>query len=125
MAKEISDKEIMAQLLEALNMKAYPFSIKLEKVHRSTIYNILQGVHGISYELVEKIIDKFPNVNPDFLKKGKHPVLINDRLQPTAHPDDQHVFDVLSIPQRLMNLEESQKRIEDKLNQLITLATNK
>lgn len=128
MEKQLDDKEIMAQLLDAIGIKAYPFANKMDNVSKSTIYNILKGVHGISLDLIEKITETYPNVNVEFLKKGIKPIFIDERLNPTVHPivhpTDNQLNDVLSIPYRITLIEQSQKRIEDKLDQLINKLNN-
>lgn len=124
MEKKIADKEIMAQLLEALEIKAYPFSKKLEDVKQNTIYNVLQSVHGISQDLRHKILKSYPNVNPAFIAKGIYPIFKDPSLKTETHTSDQQLSDILSVPERLANIEYIQKRIEEKLDHILYRLTN-
>jgi predicted transcriptional regulator len=119
MEKLLEDKEILAQILDALQLKANAFSSRMKDISRHTIYKILTGDIGITYTTIKKITNAYPDVNPEFLEKGKGPVLISQK--PKA---DEQLEDILSIPARLQRIEEAQKRIEAKLDQLLNQTTN-
>lgn len=79
--KVIPDSEIMKQLLEALRYSALAFANELSYKSHSTIHHILNGRNKISEDLITRIINKFPEVHYWFLKKGQHPIILNEKLK--------------------------------------------
>lgn len=77
MKDKITDSEIMEMLLEELRYKASPFSKELGYNSSSSIYFILKGRNRITDDMIRRIIERFPEVNELFLKRGEHPVLLN------------------------------------------------
>ena len=71
----------MEKLLGELRYSALAFSKELEYKSHSTIDHILKSQNKISENLRDRIIKKFPEVNYWFLKKGKMPILLNDKLK--------------------------------------------
>lgn len=76
---QTSDAEIIKQLLKALRFSANNFSKELGYSSPSTIYHILQGRNQISEDLVDNIVKHFPQVSYWFLKKGKLPIILDDK----------------------------------------------
>ena len=76
---EISDAEIMKTLLKELRYCANKFSKELGYSSHSTIYHILNGRNQISEDLVDNIVKHFPQVSYWFLKKGKLPIILEDK----------------------------------------------
>lgn len=78
--KKLEDSEIMKQVMEALRFSGLKFGQTLGYNSSGTIHHILSGKNRISDDLVNNIIKKFPEVNYWFLKAGKLPVLLDDKL---------------------------------------------
>jgi hypothetical protein len=78
-AKTISDAEIMKELLSVLRYSGLAFAKELEFKSHSSIHHILTGQNSISDSLVDKIVKKFPHVNYWYLKKGKLPIILEDK----------------------------------------------
>lgn len=76
---QTSDAEIIKLLLKALRFSANNFSKELGYRSPSTIYHILQGRNQISEDLVDNIVKHFPQVSYWFLKKGKLPIILDDK----------------------------------------------
>jgi hypothetical protein len=79
--KNFSDAEIMRMLLKELRYSGMAFGKELGYKSASTIHHILNGTNHISDEMVDKIIKVFPQVGFWFLKKGRLPVLLPEKLQ--------------------------------------------
>lgn len=119
MEKLLEDKEILAQVLSALQLRANAFSSRLKDLSRHTIYKILTGNASMTMGTIKKITNAYSEVNPEFLEYGIEPVLLSKK--PKA---DEQLEDILSVPARLHRIEENQKRIEAKLDQLLNQTTN-
>lgn len=71
MENKIKDKEIIQNVMDALGVKAPEFAKKIGLATTTTIYNVKNEVHGISNDLINRIIDKYPEVNYLYLKRGQ------------------------------------------------------
>lgn len=78
--KRISDKEIIQQILTELRYSGLKFSQKLGYKSAGTIHHILANRNSISDDLIDNIIKNFPEVNYWFLKKGRLPVILEEKL---------------------------------------------
>lgn len=78
--KRITDAEIMQQLLKELRFSGLKFAQTLGYSSAGTIHHILTGKNKISDDMVNTIIKHFPEVNYWFLKSGKLPILLDDKL---------------------------------------------
>jgi len=78
--KRIPDDEIMQQILKELRYSGLKFSEKLGYKSAGTIHHILAKRNFISDDLIDNIIKNFPEVNYWFLKKGRLPVILEDKL---------------------------------------------
>lgn len=76
---QMPDAEIMKSLLKELRYSANQFSKELGYSSHSTIYHILNGRNQISEDLVDNIVKHFPQVSYWFLKKGKLPIILEDK----------------------------------------------
>jgi hypothetical protein len=79
--KVVKDFEIMEQLLEKLRYSALAFANELGYKSASTIHHILKERNKISDDLIDRITKKFPEVNYWFLKKGRLPVILDEKLK--------------------------------------------
>ena len=77
---QLSDAEIMKTLLKELRYSANQFSKDLGYSSHSTIYHIQNGRNQISDDLVDNIIKHFPQVSYWFLKRGKLPVVLDEKM---------------------------------------------
>lgn len=79
---DISDSEIMKQVLSTFRYSGLAFAKKLGYSSAGTIHHILSGKNKISDDLVNNIIKHFPEVNYWFLKKGQLPILNDKKDEP-------------------------------------------
>jgi transcriptional regulator with XRE-family HTH domain len=76
-------EERLLQLLKSEGINPTKFAERIG-VQRSSISHILSGRNKPSYDFIVKILEKFPNLNPDWLLRGKGLMYKNDiPLQPS------------------------------------------
>jgi len=78
--KRIPDDEIIKQLLAELRYSGLKFSEKLGYKSAATIHHILAKRNSISDDLINNVIKNFPEVNYWFLKTGKLPIILDEKL---------------------------------------------
>jgi transcriptional regulator with XRE-family HTH domain len=84
-------EERLLQLLQSEGINPTKFAERIG-VQRSSISHILSGRNKPSYDFIVKILEKFPNLNPDWLLRGKGLMYKNDvPIQPS-------LFDSISKP---------------------------
>lgn len=131
MEKQLEDKEIMRQFLEAVKKKPADLAKDLNYKSHNTIYKILQGVGSISTEMVHRITAKYENASPLFLTKGKgEPLVEGKRITNVRNiwplPENDNPFaPYMEIPARLDEIQEAQAMINTKLDKLLSLLENK
>lgn len=82
-------------IISAKNLTASRFADHIG-VPRSTISHILSGRNNPSLELIQKILDHFPEVRTEWLVRGKGPMttgiqsLFPDEAENSGEPDDTH-----------------------------------
>lgn len=60
-------------LLETLNLTASQFADEIN-VQRSGVSHIMSGRNKASLEFIKKILDRYPEISPDWLISGKGPM---------------------------------------------------
>jgi hypothetical protein len=128
MAK-IEDSKKMHMLLEALGETANSISKKLGYKSHQTIYHILNGTNGMSNEMKDNIVTKFPNVNKRFLTHDETPIILDSRATAeqvkTLGIIDKESDEYLqyqrtrAIPDQLDRIEENQLEIKEMLEKLL------
>lgn len=121
MSDKLTDAKKMGDLIEALGTNASYFSKSLAYKSHRTIYAILDGTNSISEGMMHRIVQHYPNVNYNFLKKGELPILL-DSAQTQAQMNVLNIVpegnDLISM-KRLMGIPDQLDRIEDKLDKLL------
>ena len=117
MSKKITDAKIIEQLLEKLRYSANAFALELEYKSASSIYHIINGENSISTDMMNRVSNKFPQVNQMFMLKGEEPILIDrsksigqaNLLGPRASSFDE-------LPSTLKNIESLLEKILEKMD---------
>lgn len=78
--KKISDSEILRAVLGALDIPADKFRKKLEYKSAATMGLILKGQNNLSDDMIDKIIKYYPQINYWYLKKGRLPIILEEKL---------------------------------------------
>lgn len=78
--KKLEDSEILRGVLDALDIPADKFRKKLEYKSAATMGLILSGKNNLSDDMIDKIIKHYPQINYWYLKKGRLPVILEEKL---------------------------------------------
>ena len=86
MTNKFNNWERIEQLIKYLNMSANAFAASIGMVRSENIYHIKRGNFGISYDLAERIVSVYPEVNPTWLLSGVGDMLLNAKHQRCSVP---------------------------------------
>jgi len=78
--KKLADSEILRGVLDALDIPADKFRKKLEYKSAATMGLILSGQNNLSDDMIDKIIKNYPQISYWYLKKGRLPVILEEKL---------------------------------------------
>jgi repressor LexA len=70
----------LKSIIEALNLTTYQIAKILDE-NSSKFYNIMNGKTKPSYDTIFKLIEKYPEINPDYIFKGVEPILIHSKKE--------------------------------------------
>lgn len=104
--------EAINAVLQEVGLNAPTFAKNIG-VNYQRVYDIQAGrVKKINSEIVRKIREKYPRVNPNFLYDYEYPVMIEPGASPTPQPES--VNDMVDVAvQKIMATEEYQNRISN------------
>ena len=104
--------EAINAVLQEVGLNAPTFAKNIG-VSYQRVYDIQAGrVKKINSEIVRKIREKYPRVNPNFLYDYEYPVMIEPGASPTPQPES--VNDMVDVAvQKIMATEEYQNRISN------------
>ena len=68
--KKLKDSEILEKVLYALRVNKKQFSEELGYKSHMSIYYVGDGTNRITQDMINRIIIRYPEVNPIFLQKG-------------------------------------------------------
>ena len=104
--------EAINAVLQEVGLNAPTFAKNIG-VSYQRVYDIQAGrVKKINSEIVRKIREKYPRVNPNFLYDYEYPVMMEPGAAPTPQPES--VNDMVDVAvQKIMATEEYQNRISN------------
>ena len=104
--------EAINAVLQEVGLNAPTFAKNIG-VNYQRVYDIQAGrVKKINSEIVRKIREKYPRVNPNFLYDYEYPVMMEPGAAPTPQPES--VNDMVDVAvQKIMATEEYQNRISN------------
>lgn len=70
----------LKNIIEALQLTTYQIAKILDE-NSSKFYNIMNGKTKPSYDTILKLIEKYPEINADYLFKGIEPILIEAKRE--------------------------------------------
>lgn len=74
-----SDSERLRTVLDILGITAYKLAKELGYKTPSTVYHVTNGKNGLSHQLMEGIVKRYPTVNYLYLKNGQgNPLLTSE-----------------------------------------------
>lgn len=126
METKIEDKEILRNVMTALGVKTPEFRKKLKYSSNTTIYNVFNDVHGISSDMINRILNAYPEVSYLYLKRGQGtplrvgPAVTNQKHILRTHSEEDFISiqEFLQLPNKVKRLEEKIKTLEEELKQL-------
>lgn len=66
----MNEKERIEQVIRSLNLTARQFAAEIH-VQPGTISNMMSGRNNPSYEVIKRIMQRYPTLNPEWLIVGK------------------------------------------------------
>ena len=66
----MSEKERIEAIMKALNLSARQFAAEI-RVQPGTISNMMSGRNNPSFEVIKRILQRYPTLNPEWLIVGK------------------------------------------------------
>jgi plasmid maintenance system antidote protein VapI len=111
MSKPITDSEIIENVMTALNTNANSLASDLNYASHMSIYHIVKGTNSISKGLTERIVQKFPNVNYNYMTRGEGSVLLNEE-------ETKSQMNVFNIPGKQNDVEVFFKKFANSPDQL-------
>lgn len=123
--EKLTDKEILKNVITALGVKVPEFRKQLKYSSNTTIYNVFNEVHGISNDMINRIIQAYPEVSYLYLKRGQGvplrvgPAVTNQKniLGIKDEVEEIPMKEFLTLPGRVRELEkiveELQRKIKD------------
>lgn len=130
MAKQISDSEIMINVLDALDLNAKQLAEKLKFNSHNTVYNVTKGKSGISNDMMNRIMTEFPEISYLYLKKGQGEPLrtgpavtmqkniLGIRQKESEMPDFINIREYLKLPAIVSQLQEEIRQLRADIEEL-------
>ena len=124
--KSKPDKEILQNVIEALGVRIQEFREKIGYGTNTTIYNVLNETNGISSDMINRIITKYPEVSYLYLKKGEgHPIRIGPAVTNQKNilglydkNEFINIYDFFKLPSVVQELKEQVQKLKEEINQL-------
>lgn len=122
--KAIPDKEILNNVMTALNVRAEAFRKKLKYNTKNTIYAVLRGDNSLSRDFINRVVLNYPEVSYNYLTRGMGTPLIQGSRAITQknildiENQSNSLKDFLDIPTRLNAIEENQAKLNSKLDDI-------
>ena len=66
----MNERERIEALMKALNVSARQFAAEI-RVKPSTISNMMGGRNNPSYDVIKRILERYPTLNPEWLIAGR------------------------------------------------------
>ena len=86
MTNKYNNWERLERVLEYANMTANAFAVHIGMQRSENIYHIKRGAFGISEELAERIIARFPEINQTWLLSGVGDMLLENKSTKSIVP---------------------------------------
>lgn len=124
--KSLTDPEILQNVIDAIGVRIPEFRTKIGYATNTTIYNVMKGVNGISSDMINRILNKYPEVSYLYLKRGEgHPIRVGQLVKsynPIAELYDKNsfinIYDFLKIPAMVEELKNKVSELEVQIEKL-------
>lgn len=100
------DSERLKTVLDYLKLSVAKLAKELGYERPQKIYNVTQGINGISTELAKDITDKYREINFEWLRYGKGSMLNQTLGKSTSEKQEQVslMSDYISIPREVLDM---------------------
>jgi hypothetical protein len=122
---KLTDSDKVLKVIEALELNVNSFTNKLEYKSPATVAHVVKGVNQLSDGMIVRIINKFTNVNYNFLKNGEGEPLLNEeeKINQTnifniGEPKSD-MLDFIQLPKKINKLIDQQEITNDLLRELL------
>ncbi|MBS4056556.1 MAG: hypothetical protein KGZ82_04475 [Bacteroidales bacterium] len=113
----MTDSERIKSVLDHLKMTVAKLARELGYANATKIYNVTQGLNGISVELAKDITDKYREINYEWLKEDKGSMLINETIK--VKEDYGTFTDLVMVPKLVLDVLSSQQRTIENLSEIL------
>lgn len=112
-------KERLLKFLNMENLSATRFADEIG-VQRSSISHILSGRNKPSYDFIYKTLEKFSNINAEWLINGKGSMYKEDHEKVVNKVSEELSFDTgVKKPENKLNSEPTQEKVKDIINKQV------
>ncbi|WP_339833206.1 hypothetical protein [uncultured Flavobacterium sp.] len=121
MMTKLENKEILDNVIEALGVKKPEFRKALKYSSNTTIYNVYNGVHGISNDMINRILNAYPEVNHLYLKRGHGTPLkteVSESFSNINADENISINEFLNLPKKVKLLEQMIYDLSKQVNDL-------
>ena len=109
--KQLTGAERLEHFIEALKTNKKQLANDLGYKSHQSIYFVTNGVNKFSEDMINRIILKFPEANPEFLRNGTgNPLNYKTAPNPLYPSPRVALEDLITIPERLDAIEQ---KLED------------
>jgi len=98
-------------LIEKLNLDAKSFALRLD-INPSSISHLTSGRNKPSFDFLQKIVEKFPNVNIYWLLTGKGEILKNEEINYVKQEDTEEEKKSTDVNKNSDKIAKEKKEIE-------------
>jgi hypothetical protein len=111
--KKLKDPEILEKVLYALRINKKQFSEELGYKSHMSIYYIGNGTNRITEDMINRIINRYPEVNRIFLQKGEgEPLRFKTQSKKEKLGHDQPTMAIERFTSMPEKLEEIERKID-------------
>lgn len=127
--KKITDGEILKKITEALKISEYRLSKELGYKSPASFYNIQAGTTKITKNMINSMLLKYPEINPEFLYTGEGEVLryknIADSYRESNPNFDKTPMETMAmlfaLPEKISKIEQQQYQIAEKISKILNI----
>ncbi|QRE03557.1 hypothetical protein [Flavobacterium psychrophilum] len=127
--KKLKDSEILEQVLFALRVNKKQFSEELGYKSHMSIYYVGNETNRITQDMINRIIIRYPEVNPIFLQKGEgDPLRFKTQSKAEKFNHEKPIITIeqfASIPEKLNDIELKINEQSEILKKILSFYKNK
>lgn len=121
-----TDGKRITMLLNALDLTANGFAVKLKYKSPATVYHIINGINQVSDGFITRVMTTFPNVSYKFMKEGEGDILLKKEAKTNqgnffnVSEKKSDLEDFVNLPSKIDELISLQSRTNELLEDILT-----